>query len=88
MSDDDKTPTEKQNTLELILASVNRTEEQARETKLYAERSHDISMQMFEQHKSLRSEVKELRQRTWLPSLIAVAAALVSLACAFAAAAR
>lgn len=84
MSDqDEKTPTDRKDTLELILESCNRTEKQARDTKIYAERSHDISLQMFEAHKALRKEVTELRQRTWLPALIAVAAALFSFACAF-----
>lgn len=83
MSDDDKTPTDKQDTLELILAAVNRTEEQSRGTRLYAERSHDISLQMFQEHKGLKREVRIIQRERWLPALIAVAAALVSLACAY-----
>lgn len=86
MSDDDKTPTDKKDTLELILAAVNRTEEQSRGTRLFAERSHDISLQMFEEHKKIQKEVKTIRRERWLPALIAVAAALVSLACAYVAA--
>lgn len=83
MSDDDKTPTDKQDTLELILAAVNRTEEQSRGTRLYAERSHDISLKMFEEHKALRRDVATLQRERWLPALVAVASALVSLACAY-----
>lgn len=83
MSDDDKTPTDKQDTLELILAAVNRTEEQSRGTRLYAERSHDISLQMFQEHKGLKRDVRIIQRERWLPALIAVAAALVSLACAY-----
>jgi len=86
VNDDDKTPTDKQDTLELILASVNRTEAEARETKLYAARSHDISLQMFEQHKQLQRQVSTMQRERWLPTLIGVAAALVSFACAVAAA--
>lgn len=83
MSDDDKTPTDKQDTLELILAAVNRTEEQSRGTRLFAERSHDISLQMFQEHKALKQDVVTIQRERWLPALIAVAAALVSLACAY-----
>jgi len=82
MSDDDKTPTDKQDTLELILSSVNRTEAASRETRLFAERSHDISLQMFQEHKQLKAEVLAIRRARWAPALIGVVAALVSFACA------
>jgi hypothetical protein len=88
MSDDDKTPTDRKDTLDLILASCTRTEDEARQTKVYAERSHDISLQMFQEHKALKQEVRTMRQERWLPALIGVAAALVSFVCAIAAAAK
>jgi hypothetical protein len=88
MSDDDKTPTDRKDTLELILASCSRTEDEARQTKVYAERSHDISLRMFEEHKTLKAEVVSMRRERWLPALIGVAAALVSFVCAIAAVAK
>lgn len=93
--EEEKTPVVKQDTLELILASVLRTENEARETKLYAERTHNVSLQMFQEHKALEvrqtrteSEVANLKRQRWTPVVVCVVAALFCLACVFVSAAH
>jgi hypothetical protein len=85
LSQDDKTPVEKQDPFELILAAVQRTETEARATKTFAQQTHDVSLAWYEEHKQLQSKVLGIERERWFPTLISVAAALVSLACAYAA---
>ena len=80
---DDETPVEKQDPFELILASVLRTEAEARATKVFAQQSHDISLQWYEEHKKLERKVTGIERVRWAPALVAVLAALVSFACAY-----
>ena len=90
MSADD-TPIDKKTTLELILESCNRTEDHAKETRIFAERSHNVSLQMFEEHKSLRAEVDQLQldqRKSWVGPVLSIIAAIISIACATVAAAH
>lgn len=79
MNDDEKTPVDGRSPIEMILDDV-------RAIKVATQNTETNQLVMYEEFKKLQRQANADRQRTWLPSLIAVAAALVSFACAVAAA--
>lgn len=85
MNDADKTPVDGRSTVEIFADDM-------RATKLAAQNTETIQLRMYEEFKEHRQDVQKLqrqqdedRRRAWLPAIVAVAAALVSAACAFAA---
>jgi hypothetical protein len=85
VSDADKTPVDKRSTIEMFA-------EDMRATKVAAESTANSQVEMHEAFKGVlvkletfEKQLQDDRQRTWLPALIAVAAALFSFACAVAA---
>jgi hypothetical protein len=81
---DDNTPVDGLSPLEQILISVQRTEVHARDTELFAECSHNLSLAWFEQHKLVAARVDRIERRRWAPAIVAVCAALFCLGCVFA----
>jgi hypothetical protein len=76
---DDVTPTDSRSTIEIFADDM-------KATKIAVQNTETIQLEMYEAFKAHRQEMADLRQRTWLPALLSVAAALISAACAYAAA--
>ena len=78
MNDDDKTPTDARSTIEMFAYDM-------RLTKIAVQNTETNQLRMYEEFKLFREQQIQDRQRLWLPTLISVAAALISFACAVAA---
>ena len=78
MNDDDKTPTDARSTIEMFADDM-------RLTKIAVQNTETNQLRMYEEFKLFREQQIQDRQRLWLPTLISVAAALISFACAVAA---
>lgn len=81
MSKDDETPTDNRSTIEIFADDM-------KATKVAAQNTETSQLRMYEEFKAFRGVVETYRRRTWTPTVVSIAAALVSLACAVAAATR
>lgn len=79
LGDEDATPTDRRSTIEIFADDM-------RATKEAAQNAETNQLLMYAEFKLFRTQQSEDRQRMWLPTLISVVAALVSFACAVAAA--
>lgn len=79
MSQEEKTPVDGRSTIEIFASDMHAT-------KLAAQNTETIQLRMYEEFKQHRQDLADQRRRAWVPALVSVLAALVSFACAVAAA--
>ena len=79
MSDDRPTPVDNTSAIQMFAHDMHAT-------RLAAQTACTSQLQMYEEFKAFRKEVDGWRNRTWAPAVVATIAAIVSVACAAAAA--